>query len=190
MHLIRASGRLACVLSALISCGCALRDVHSFAERGFDPARYHTYRWVPADDRATGDPRLDDNPFFHRTVQAAVESELAKRGFTKTMSETADLVVTYYPHVTQRVERVGADLVYRSCTDCPPSVYDAGSLTIDLVDGRTRALLWRGWAEGDISGLIDNQQLLEDRVGQAVARILERLPGSVTPQRAVAGETS
>jgi Domain of unknown function (DUF4136) len=179
MHLIRASGRLACVLSALISCGCALRDVHSFAERGFDPARYHTYRWAPADDRATGDPRLDDNPFFQRSVQTAVESELAKRGFEKTTSETADLVIDYYAHVTQRVERAGADLVYRSCTDCPPYVYDAGSLMIDLVEGRTRALLWRGWAEGDISGLIDNQSWLEERIGQAVARILERLPRGV-----------
>ena len=180
MHLLRASGRLACVLSALIACGCALRDVHSFAERGFNPSRYHTFRWAPANDRATGDPRLDNNPFFHRSVQTAVDNELAKRGFEKTTSETADLVVEYYAKVTQRVERGGAaDLVYRSCTDCKPYVYDSGSLMIDLVDGRTRALLWRGWAEGDIGGLIDNQSSLEERVGQAVARILERLPRRV-----------
>jgi hypothetical protein len=44
------------------------------------------------------------------------------------------------------------------------------------VDGRTRALLWRGWAEGDIGNIIDNQQALDDQVGRAVARILERLP--------------
>ena len=47
---------------------------------------------------------------------------------------------------------------------------------IDVVDGRTRALLWRGWAAGDIDGLVDNQSWLEAQVGQAVARILERLP--------------
>ena len=69
--------------------------------------------------------------------------------------------------------------MYRACTDCPPYGYDAGSLVIDMVDGGTRALLWRGWAEGDIGGLVDNQSWLEARVGQAVARILERLPRGV-----------
>ena len=69
---IRAIGpSCVCHCRRCISCGCALRDVHSFAERGFDPARYHTYRWAPADDGATGDPRLDDNPFFHRSVQTS-----------------------------------------------------------------------------------------------------------------------
>ena len=173
---LRPTGALACALSALLACGCALREANSFAERGFDPARYHTYRWAAAEERATGDPRLDNNPFFRTSVQTSVDGELAKRGFEKTTADTADLVVQYYAHVTQHVDMIGADLVYRACTDCTPYVYDAGSLVIDVVDGRTRALLWRGWAAGDIDGLVDNQSWLEAQVGQAVARILERLP--------------
>lgn len=176
MHPLRSTVALACALSALTACGCALRQVNSFAERGLEASRHYTYRWAPVEERSTGDPRLDDNPFFRRSVQRGVDGELAKRGFVMTTGETADLVVQYYARVTQRVEMVGADLVYRSCPDCTPYVCDVGSLTIDMVDGRTRALLWRGWAEGDIGNIIDNQQALDDQVGRAVARILERLP--------------
>ena len=176
MHPLRSIVALAYALSAVTASGCALRQVNSFAERGLQASHSYTYSWAAVEERSTGDPRLDDNPFFRRSVQRGVDGELAKRGFVKTNGETADLVVQYYARVTQRVEMVGADLVYRSCPDCTPYVCDVGSLTIDVADGRTRALLWRGWAEADIGNIIDNQQALDDQVGRAVARILERLP--------------
>jgi len=37
-------------------------------------------------------------------------------------------------------------------------------------------LIWRGWAEGSIEGVIDNQTWMESRIDEAVAKILERLP--------------
>jgi len=176
MHPLRSTVIVAAALSVLAACGCALRQVNSFAERGLDPSRYHTFGWAAAAAQSTGDPRIDGNAIFHHLMQARVDAELTTRGYQKTTAETADLVVQYYAHVTQRVDLVGADLVYRACTDCTPYVYDAGSLTIDIVDGRTRVLLWRGWAEGDIGHIIDNQLALDHQVGRAVARILERLP--------------
>ena len=57
-----------------------------------------------------------------------------------------------------------------------PGWYDAGTLMIDLVDTRTNKLVWRGWAEGSIEGAIDNQDWMERRIGEAVGRIMERLP--------------
>jgi len=163
-------------VSALAASGCALRQVRSYTEHGFDPSLYHSYRWAPDEERPTGDPRLDNNPFFRRSVQAGVDDELAKRGFEKATAGRADLVLQYHALVTQRVEMAGADLVYRACTDCKPYLYDAGSLVIDVVDAETRALLWRGWAEGDIGGIIENQSSMEELVGQTVSRIMERLP--------------
>jgi hypothetical protein len=47
---------------------------------------------------------------------------------------------------------------------------------IDLIDARSRRLVWRGWAEGDIDGVVDNQKWMEKRVDEAVAKIIERLP--------------
>ena len=43
----------------------------------------HTYDWGPADALPTGDPRLDQNPFFKDHLEGAVEKELATRGFDR-----------------------------------------------------------------------------------------------------------
>ena len=55
-------------------------------------------------------------------------------------------------------------------------VYDAGTIVVDLVDARTHRLVWRGWAEGSIDGVVDDQAWMEKRVDEAVARIMARLP--------------
>ena len=45
-----------------------------------------------------------------------------------------------------------------------------------LVGTRTNKLVWRGWAEGSVDGVIDNQEWMEARIDDAVAQILQRLP--------------
>jgi hypothetical protein len=44
------------------------------------------------------------------------------------------------------------------------------------VDPRSNRLIWRGWAEGSFEGVIDNQEWLEKRIDETVARIMDRLP--------------
>ena len=55
-------------------------------------------------------------------------------------------------------------------------VYDAGTLLLDFIDTRTNTLAWRGWAEGSLDGVIDDQQWMEKTLDEAVESILERLP--------------
>jgi hypothetical protein len=154
-------------------------QVNSFIERGADISRYHSYQWAPADTQATGDPRLDNNPFFAERLQMEVDKQLGSRGFEKTSADTPDLVVHYHASVAQEIDANGADQRSVSCEDCEPYVYDAGTIVVDLVDARTKRLVWRGWAEGSLDGAIDNQTFMERRVGEAVARIMERLPRSL-----------
>jgi hypothetical protein len=166
----------ALLLATLAAAGCASLGVNSYLERGFDVRQYHTYAWAPVDQLSTGDPRLDNNPFFMDRVQAAVDRELAALGFEKITTGTPELVLHYHASITQRLDVSGMDQKYGTCEECTPYVFDAGTLTIDFVDGRTDRLVWRGWAEGSIAGAIDNQRWMERRVDEAVARILKRLP--------------
>jgi hypothetical protein len=154
-------------------------NVSSYVERGLQISEYHTYNWAPADAFSTGDPRLDNNEIFQARVQTEVYKQLAARGFEQVTSGTPDLLLHYHASVTQEVEPNAADRKYGYCDSCEPYVYDAGTLVIDLVDARTNKLVWRGWAEGSIRGAIDNQEWMEQRVGKAVERILERLPRSL-----------
>lgn len=166
------------VLSALILTGCASMNVNSYVERGIDIRQYHTYDWGAPGIFSTGDPRLDNNRFFDERVRTRVEKVLASRGFTKTTSGTPDLLVHYHANVTQEIDIRNIDREYAYCdaADCRPYLYDTGTLFVDLVDPSTNKLVWRGWAEGSVDGVIDNQEWMEARIDDAVTRILERLP--------------
>jgi hypothetical protein len=163
------------VAAALALSACATMNTRSFLERGGDVGRYRTYAWGPPAVQTTGDPRLDNNRIFQERVEAAVELQLAARGFEKAV-EAPDLLVRYYTSVEQQVNADGADRPFVSCEDCRPFVFDAGTIVVDLIDARTQRLVWRGWEEGSIDGVINNQQVMEKRIDQVVARIIEQLP--------------
>ena len=160
---------------ALWTAGCAPTIVNNFLERGIDFSQYDTYTWAAEDRFSTGDPRLDNNDIFISRLQSAVDKALTTRGFEKTTTATADLVVHYHASVRQQIDVNALDSQYGYCADCHSSVYDAGTITIDLVDSRTNKLVWRGWSEGSLDG-IDAQAVIEARVDDAVAKIMTRLP--------------
>ena len=154
--------------------GCALKEVSSFTARGVDVRQYQTYRWADDDQPATGDPRLDNNQLFRAQLQRAIDRELAVHGFRKDAS-AAELIVRYHAQAAQRLETPDKD--WNGAREgSGPSLYEAGTLVIDLVDARTIMLVWRGWAQGSIDGAIDDQTWLDELVDRAVTRILERLP--------------
>lgn len=166
------------LLWALHSTGCAAVTVNSYLERDVNLQRFQTFAWGPADTRPTGDPRLDNNEFFDARVRMQVERMLARKGLEKSSSGTPDLLVHYHASVIQEIDTRELDRAYGYCEDgdCEPYVYDAGSLVIDLVEPGSKQVIWRGWAEGGIEGLIDNQEGLEQRIDESVTKILERLP--------------
>jgi len=174
----------AAALSTLTVTACATMQVNSFVERGVDITRYRTYHWAPADAQSTGDPRLDNNTFFGERIQAQVDKWLGDRGFEKISADGPDLVAHYHASVAQEVNPNGLDQPYlatcandqTTCEPPEPYVFDAGTIVVDLVDARTKRLVWRGWAEGSIDGAIDDQTFMEQRIDEAVARIMERLP--------------
>jgi hypothetical protein len=177
-RLTRIEGLAVVTAVAVALSACATLRVQSFLERGADFARYRSYTWGPSDPFSTGDPRLDNNRFFSERVQTAVDRQLASRGLEKSGAGAADLVVHVHARVDQRLETNDFDREYRRCDvgDCQPMVYDAGTLMLDFVDARTKTLAWRGWAEGSLDGVIDDQRWMEQTIDKAVGRILRRFP--------------
>ena len=178
MHPFRRAARLGGITAtALMLAGCAASmTVSSYVGPGVDFRQYSTYGWAPSDRLSTGDPRLDNNPFFDERVRTSVENQMATRGFEKSTSDAPDFLLHYYANVVQEVDFGASDPPYAVCEDCLPSVYEAGTLVIDIVDARTKTLAWRGWAEGSFEGVIDDQAWMEEKVDDAVERILARLP--------------
>jgi hypothetical protein len=176
--------RLAAVLLAAVAlAACATLKVNSYTERGATFDTYRTYAWGPAAAMATGDPRLDNNPFFHERLLAEADKQLVSRGFQKITSDDPDLTIHYHVSITQEIEVSGIDREYGYCqtADCRRAVYDAGTLVMDLIDARTNRLVWRGWAEDSFEGVVDNQQWMEQKITDAVDSILKRLPQRSAP---------
>lgn len=185
-------GLLAAAAVAMATACAAPMRVHSYTETGRDIRAFKSFAMGPAKLSETGDPRLDDNPFFMDRVQMNVERQMTGRGYEKTDAGRSDLVVHYHASVNQEIEL--KDRPRPECANginptsppvgggapplssCRPYVYDAGTLLIDLVDRKTDKVVWRGWAEGSIDGLLDNQQWMEEHVDAAVAKIMSQLP--------------
>lgn len=174
---VRLSGLLL-VAATSAACAAPIR-VNAYAERGMTVSRYASYDFAPAAAESTGDPRLDSNPFFLERVRAAVDRGLAAKGYTR-RTDAPDVLVHFHANVSQNIDIVDVDRKAGYCGDdnCRPFVYDAGTLVVDLVDARTRALAWRGWAESSLDGIIDNQAWMDEKVDAAVARITARLPAA------------
>jgi hypothetical protein len=176
-QLVRATAASISVLS-LTACATTM-SVSSHVARGVDFARYRTYDWGPADDLPAGDPRLDRNPFYQDRLQGAVEKQLAARGFERSVSGTPDLLVHYHASIDQRLDVHDMDRRYGHCVtdDCQSDVtsYEAGTLVLDIVDTRTNDVIWRGWAQDSVEGVLDNQDKMARQIREAVERMLARL---------------
>lgn len=157
---------------------CAPVQVNTSLERGMNFTEYKSFAFAAEDKFVTGDPRLDNNEFFVNQIKKSAARVLESRGFEATSPATAQLVIHYHANVNQQIDVNELDSRYGYCESCQSSVYSAGTITLDFVDARTNHLVWRGWAEGSLDG-IDNQELIEQRVDDAVTRILAKLPPRV-----------
>lgn len=158
--------------------GCATMMVSSHIERGVDFTKYATYDWGPPDNLPVGDPRLDNNPFFNDYLQGAIEKKLAAKGY-KRANEKADLLIHYHASVNQRLDVYTVDNRYGYCYgNCEPQVadYEQGTLVVDLVDAKTNKVVWRGWSQDTMNGVIDNQERLEKQVEKGVTKMMLLLP--------------
>lgn len=170
---------LVLVLAAATAAGCATLTVSSHIERNVNFADYVTYDWGPPDNLPVGDPRLDNNPFFRDRVQGAVEKQLAAKGYERALSGDPDLLVHYHASVSEKVDVYTADAEHGYCYgNCQPQIVDfeQGTLVVDLVDAKTNKVVWRGWAQDVMNGIIDNQDRLDKQVDEGVTKMMELLP--------------
>ena len=171
-------GRLvAAALLALAITGCATMNVASHIERGVTFSELRTWEWGAPDGLPTGDARLDNNAFFNDHLQGAVEKALARHGYARVdRGATPDLLIHYHANINQRFQVIAPD---PNCIDnCQPQTIDyaQGTLVIDVLNARTNKLLWRGWAQDSMEGIIDNQARMERQIDEAVRKMFARFP--------------
>ena len=160
--------------------GCATMGVSSHVDRDFEFARVRTFDWGPADAFPVGDPRLDKNPTFLDHLHGAVEKQLVARGYERVVTGRPQLLVHFHASVDRRLDVNAADARHGYCLDdgcrARGAEYEAGTLIVDVVDARTNRLIWRGWAQDSIDGVLYDRDRLVRLVDEGVARMFAGLP--------------
>jgi Domain of unknown function (DUF4136) len=168
--------------SVIVLGACASVNVGADFDPGVRLDVYRTFDWGAGDTVPAGDPRLDNNPFFDSRVRAAVELELAAKGVQRRIA-SPDLLIHYHASVRQRVDVVRTDVArgyadpgFRGGDGGTVVEFDEGTLLLDIADATTKKIVWRGWAQTDVSGLIDDPRQMAKRINESVKRMLERFP--------------
>lgn len=178
----------------LVVAGCT-----SLPKTGYDFDRstnfggYKTYAWLPGEQEKTGDRRADNSAVDMR-VRIAIGTQLRMKGYQTLQDGRPDFFVTYTiglkdnsPTVSSQYFSEGmaghpflhsADT--RSVRETTSSMSEGhssltGTLLIDVIDGASQKLVWRGTAAGEVDqGLTSEQR--DERTKAIVQRILSHFP--------------
>jgi hypothetical protein len=129
-------------------------------------------------ERKGKEPRRPQmSPIVDQRISSTIAAQLETKGFESTSPRNADLLVTFYTAVRQRVmvhhsgwygwRRWG----WHGGTRWVNS-YPEGTLVIDIIDRRDRQLVWRGVGEGAFTRMNPS----DEKVAKKVARILATFP--------------
>ena len=154
---------------------------------------FKTYAWLPpvpvvknvAPDAVTN-PTLSEEALMPALV-AAVDRELAARGFTKAPAESADVHVAYFAALSVGFDQsyLGEHYGYITGWASPipiglapttnVNVYEKGTVLVDMVDRAANKAVWRGTALTRIAQEHSVDKRIE-RINDAVKRMFEKYP--------------
>jgi hypothetical protein len=165
--------------------GCTGVAVRYDYDRQATFSTYKTYDWYAASPQAKGKARNVDNPLMDRRVRQAVERELGARGYQLLKSGEPDFLLTYYPVYQDRAVVTSTGL-YPAWGWHPMGFgmatqfrevqhFREGSIALEVLDGKSRQVVWQAVGEGALSGLEDPRDA-DERVGNAVRQILAKFP--------------
>jgi hypothetical protein len=164
------------LLLAIALAGCSNIRTGSEFDYAADFHAYRSYAWVTEEltliGTGSGDPRVR-NEQNERLIRAAIDRELAARGYEKVELSEAQLVVTFAVGLREEIRIEGADTTYGLlAADGPAPKYYEGRLTIDLFDRETRRHVWHGWGRESLDRGADPKVVIDE----AVTAIMKPFP--------------
>ncbi len=180
------------MLLGIFTAGCATVSVSSDFDPNANFAALKTYSWAGAQP-ITGNPRLD-NDILHSRIRIAVERELAAKGYQKVTDGSADFKVAYHVGLEDKLDVTtftSYDYGYPNNyypnrgfyhggaafpqTDTYVFQYEEGTLLVDIVDPRTKKMIWRGTAKAEVD-VSQSPEKKEAKINKAVHKLLEHFP--------------
>ena len=155
--------------------------VHTDYDKKADFGRYHTYSWIGVQA---------GNSLWQARITQAVDSALSAKGWNKVNSggdatvsafgrtREQDTLQTFYdgfPGWGWRARWWGGGMGMGTATTevIPERV---GNLTVDIFDGQSKQLIWRGEASDSVSA--NNPEKNEKKMEKSVDEMFKKFPGA------------
>jgi hypothetical protein len=166
------------IIFSLIYClfTCSPVNVKTDWDYDADFSMYNTYRWVPAKVKQKNPRARMRNPLMEKRIKAAMDAELSVKGLRRLESGRPDILVTYHLGARDKINVTNYNYGYwrRGYRGHAVQVhkYKEGTLVIDIIDGKRKQLVWRGWG----TQVIERSENPEEKIKNAVKKILEQYP--------------
>ncbi|GAB4030070.1 DUF4136 domain-containing protein [Spirosoma jeollabukense] len=178
---------------------CAPRVTVDTAQ-GVDFSRFQTYSWMQSDVKAGQNP-LYYNQIASQQVESTIQQALTQRGLRE-VSRRPDLLVGYHFFVEEKTRTIANNRGpigmygpyygwgrwgYRGWGPSwwgwnswgpmyTQEKYEAGTVVVDMVDARTKQLIWRG----SVQNAISDPARIKNQLAREIQRIVEKLPQRTT----------
>ena len=126
----------------------------------------------------TGIDKAEINDIDKRRILRSIDNEMQVKGFAK--SETPDLLVSIFTKSRENVNINQNNFgwgfgwgFYGASFGTSVSTSTQGTLYIDLIDAKTKELVWQGQGSGYLTERVSKKQ---ERVNEFVTKILEEYP--------------
>lgn len=140
---------------------------------GTNFSKYHTYKWVMIEGGA------HPNQIVDAQIKQSVDSQLAAKGFAKTDSSNADLLVGYQIAVDQEKQwngyGMGGGLRWGGMATATSSTINVGTMVLDFYDPAAKQLVWTGRATKTLDPS-KNQEKNQKNLDKAMTKLLENFP--------------
>lgn len=165
-------------LTAITACSPAVR-VFSDYDKDTNISAYSTYSWLTeAEIERKGLNPIYYNELNDKRIKQAVYQQMKNRGFNYG-NEKQPLEIHYHIIVEDKtiLATEPGGYIYGPFWQMRRTIsypYKQGTLIIDLMDVKNKALVWRGWATGAIEDEV--QKRPEEAIQKAVDKIFKVFP--------------
>jgi len=161
------------LISLLANTHALAQDVRTNYMPGTDFSKYKTYRWGAIEGGS------HPNQIVDAEIKAAVDKQLAEKGFTKVDGDKYDLTVTYQVAVDKERQwnsfGMGGGPRWGGMGTATSSPISVGTIVLDFYDPSAKQLVWQGHATKTLDPQ-SSQEKNQKNLDKSMKKLLKTFP--------------
>ena len=175
---------LAALAAAALLAGCSSLSVSYDYDNNVDFMQYRTFAWMARPEAVPADAAQAQqrNDLLDRRIRSAVEDEMAARNITQDPAAPGVLVV-YHVGLQDKIQVTDYGYNYSPYywgygggRQLDVYQYQEGTLIIDVIDAKTKNLVWRGTGTKVIESTSRSPEEMKARIDEIVNKIMQSFP--------------